>query len=40
VNNQPVDLALTGFASINDAGVQHRSEWGASLGIAFRPWGH
>jgi hypothetical protein len=40
VNNQPVDLALTGFASINDAGVQHRSEWGASIGIAFRPWGH
>ena len=39
VNNQPIDLELSGFASVNDAGVSHRSEWGAALGIVIRPLG-
>ena len=40
LNNQPVDLVVSAFGVINDAGVAHRSEWGASVGIAFRPLGH
>jgi hypothetical protein len=39
VNNQPLDLVLSSFGSINDAGVQHRSELGVSLGLAIRPLG-
>jgi hypothetical protein len=40
INNQPVDLVLSGFGALNDAGVQHRSEWGAGLGVAVRPFAH